>query len=95
MVTLDNSTLTYNPEFYLFKHFSHFIEPGARLLKTQGPWTGNSLVFRNPNGEIIVVVSNPLEMDRELTLADEDQSYVVPISAQSFTTIQVDKTKTR
>ncbi|MBL4561404.1 MAG: hypothetical protein JKX79_10520, partial [Labilibaculum sp.] len=33
-VDVENKTYTWNPEFYLMKHFSHYILPGAALLQT-------------------------------------------------------------
>ena len=61
MVTVDPQTqrATYNPEFYVMKHLSRFVETGARRMCLSGPWTGNSLAFENPNGTVVVAVQNP------------------------------------
>ena len=32
-----NKTYKWNPEFYLMKHFSHYVQPGAVLLETSSP----------------------------------------------------------
>eukprot|EP00666_Eupelagonemidae_sp_cell4sb_P012984 gene12984-4096_t len=38
MVTVDKKKkeVIYNPHFYAVKHYSHFIEPGARRIGTTG-----------------------------------------------------------
>lgn len=41
------------PEYYFMKHFSHFVKKGAKKVVTKGHWTSNSIVFENPDGEII------------------------------------------
>ncbi|HEY3396105.1 MAG TPA: glycoside hydrolase family 30 beta sandwich domain-containing protein [Armatimonadota bacterium] len=61
MITVDPETrrVTYNPEFYVMKHLSRFVAPGARRICLRGPWTGNSLAFENPDGTVVVAVQNP------------------------------------
>ena len=46
---------------YLMKHFSGFVQPGARRLQTMR-WTGyeNLLAFSNPDNSLVVVVQNDL-----------------------------------
>lgn len=46
-----------NPEFYVMKHFSHFIKKGAVRIEAQGSWTGNTVAFRNPGGYTVIVLS--------------------------------------
>lgn len=89
MLTIDSSTkeIIYNPEFYVMKHFSHFIEQGAVRLKTKGVWTGNSVVFRNPNGQIVIVVDNNMPKPRKLTFKGNGVKFVVQLKPFSFNTI--------
>ncbi len=49
------------------KHFAHFIKAGAVRVETKGHWTGASVVFKNPNGEIIILISNALGKKRQAT----------------------------
>lgn len=39
-VNTTNNTYNINPQYYQFKHFSHFIEPYARRIKTGGNYDG-------------------------------------------------------
>lgn len=62
MICVDPQTkaVACNPEFYVMKHFSHFIRPGARRAALGGPWAGNAIAFENPGGELVLVIKNPL-----------------------------------
>lgn len=88
MISVDRTTrkVTFNPEFYLMKHFSHFVKPGAVKLKTAG---GNLLVFRNPDGELVVVASNQEPQPQKLTLQIDGLPHAVTLPPVSFTTIQL------
>ena len=78
--------VTYTPYFYLYKHFSHFIEPGARLAVSHGTW-GDQIAFTNPDGGVVVVVANRSDQDRPVTLnIDGRRSEPVVIPARSFNT---------
>jgi glucosylceramidase len=64
----DTREVIFNPEFYVMKHFAHFVKPGAVRLGLKGPWTGNALAFKNPNGEIIIILNNPFSDNRRLSI---------------------------
>ena len=71
MITVDPQTrrVTYNPEFYVMKHLSRFVETGAQRICLRGPWTGNSLGFENPDGTLVLAVQNPHGEERAFTFA--------------------------
>jgi glucosylceramidase len=54
-------TYRYSHEYYLLKHVSHFVQPGAHRLALQG-WSGyeNLLAFGNPDGSVVVVAQNDM-----------------------------------
>ncbi|MBM7541112.1 glycoside hydrolase family 30 protein [Amphibacillus cookii] len=89
MLTIDPVKQEYkpNPEYYVMKHFSHVIQPGAKRLMLTGPWTGNALAFVNPDGEIVVIISNPFQDTRPLHLMIENRPYQFELKAESFNTI--------
>ena len=87
-VVVDSKTaqVTLTPYFYLYKHFSHFIEPGARLAGSSGTW-GDRLAFVNPDGGVTIIVVNRSEKDMPVTLqVDARRSAPVSIPAKSFNT---------
>ena len=85
MFTVDaNGAATAQPEFYVMKHFSRFIAPGATRLELSGKWAGNAVAFRNPDNTTAIAVSNPLPSPQTLTLPDGTTARLAP---SSFNTI--------
>ena len=64
------------PEFYLMKHFSHFVKRDARYLKLHGEYSSASVAFKNPDGGIVLVAANPYY--KEIIITFEGKSYVLP-----------------
>ena len=54
-VNTSSKTLTLTPTYYVFRHFSQFVDPGAKVVATTG---GDAIAFRNPNGSIVTVMYN-------------------------------------
>jgi len=42
------------PAYYVFRHFSQFVDPGATVVGTSG--STDSVAFKNPDGSLVVVV---------------------------------------
>lgn len=89
MITIDkeNGKVIYNPEFYVMKHYSHFVKQGARRIGTKGHWTGTSVAFENPDGEIILIVGNGLNRTRNFTFNGEGREFSIHLSPYSFNTL--------
>ncbi|EKQ55572.1 MULTISPECIES: glycoside hydrolase family 30 beta sandwich domain-containing protein [unclassified Clostridium] len=91
MITIDPETkeVVYEPEFYVMKHFSHFVKPEAKRIVTTGHWTSNSIVFKNPNGELVAIVGNAMDSEREFTFKYKDTSFSTIIKSHSVNTFYV------
>ncbi len=89
MITIDANThrVVYNPEFYLMKHFSHFVEPGAYNIRALG--YDDVLAFQNPDGSYIVVVANQLDQPRNMTLEVAERKVMATLKANSFNTFRL------
>jgi glucosylceramidase len=89
MITVDPATkqAILNPEYYVMKHFSHFVSPASIRIGLKGPWTGNALAFEKPNGEKVVIVANPFEETKVLRLSDGTSVRVFELEPESFNTI--------
>ena len=83
LFTIDNGDYIKNPEYYIVKHFSHFVKKGAVMLKTNGPHTTNTAAFRNPDGTFVCVIVNPYKKEKVLTI--ENKNYI--LKPNSFNTI--------
>ncbi|MFH0758095.1 MAG: glycoside hydrolase family 30 beta sandwich domain-containing protein [Bacteroidota bacterium] len=90
LVSVDttNNTFKYNNEYYLLKHVSHFVQPGAKLLKTSGSFD-NLLAFLNPDSSIILVMQNEQKTDRQINMIIDELSVSVILKADSFTSIKI------
>ena len=90
MVSIDSATgaVRYNPEFYVVKHFSHFIRPGARKLSITGD-RRTELAFRNPDGAIVLVLHNDREEAASVRVKVGMQVVELEITAHAFGTAVV------
>ncbi len=61
-----------NPEYYVMRHFSHFVSPGAKVLGTTSHFNSMAIAFRNPDGTVVVVAQNALDEERPFEFADPD-----------------------
>lgn len=86
-VTVDSHTnqISYNPHYYLFKHFSHYIEPGARRIKTEGSFT-DCIAFQNKNGDNVLVVKNSHSKAIKVTINFNGKLIHPVLPAHSFHT---------
>ncbi len=90
MVTIDDGgKVTLNPEFYVMKHFSHFVLPGVKRLGLKGPWSGNAVAFENGDGSVVIVAANPLGEGRELKLSVKGKVIAAEIPGASFNTFVI------
>lgn len=87
LVTVDEAAKTYqfNYEYYLLKHLSHYVKPGARRVATSGAFA-NLLAFQNPDKSIVVVAQNESNADRALRFAVGKQAFAPVLKANSFNT---------
>ncbi len=83
MINICEGKAVYNPEFYLMKHFSHFVKAGAKFIETNGNWSSNTVAFKNPDGKFVVVTANPYKTDKTVDIAGK----LYKLSAESFNTI--------
>ncbi len=98
LVTVDAATgqFAFNHEYYLMKHLSHFVKPGARVLQASS-FTGyeNQLAFRNPDGSVVVVMHNDTREDLPVRLLIGDQVISPTLAADSFSTFVVPPSPSR
>jgi len=57
LLTVDTGAkkLNITPAYYVFRHVSQYVEPGAKVVATTG---GDALAFKNPNGTIVTIMYN-------------------------------------
>jgi glucosylceramidase len=90
LVTVDpqNGTYRFNHEYYLMKHLSHFVKPGAVRVDTRGEFD-DILAFVNPDGSVVAVMYNDQAEERELLLKVGAKTLKATLAAKSFNTIVI------
>ena len=91
-VDTEAQTFTRNPEYYVLKHYSAAVRPGAVRLGVTGRFSAQGSAYLNPDGSIAVVVQNAL--DREETFSftdpsDSERSFTAVLPAHSLNTFVI------
>lgn len=102
LATLDSRTgeLSYSGQAKAFRHFTHFLQPGARVVETKLVGDGPNLynypqgdkpleasAFRNPDGTLAVVIVNPNGGRCKLQYQMEGICYYVDLLPESLSTV--------
>lgn len=92
LCTVDFKTgrLTRRPEFYLMKHYSHFVKPGARFVEVKGHWAANCTAFENPDGSLVIVAASNMDCPRTLTVNTGRGTFSAEIEPHSVHTFVVE-----
>jgi glucosylceramidase len=92
LVSVDTKrgTYTLTNDYWLMKHLSAFVQRGARLIPASS-FLGfeNQLAFRNPNGDVVVVIQNDLATPHSVGIAIGGKQITPALPADSFNTIVI------
>ena len=90
LVTLNaDFSLTYSGQYWALRHFSQHVRRGAvRLASHSDASELQHIAFRNPDGSLVVVLTNTGE-ERTLQLALSEGTVEVPLARQSMATVIV------
>ena len=83
-----NRTYRYTPEYYAYKHFSHFVEPGSTLLAFCPMKEGlQAIVFRRPDNRRVVICGNVGNEAKSISIEMAKGKYLnATLAAHSFNT---------
>lgn len=82
-VDTTNNTFQYNFDYYALKHLSHFVKPGARMLKLGGAYQ-NALAFINPDKSIAIIIQNDATEDKKVKIKINNKEIEPTLKADSF-----------
>jgi glucosylceramidase len=92
LITADagKQQLRLNGEYFVMRHFSGFVKPGARRVMTVGPWE-DRIGFVNPDGSVVIVVGNSRRetLLARIEIGGEGMEVMVP--GESISTFVVGK----
>jgi glucosylceramidase len=90
MVTVDKTgEAKYRHEFYVMKHLARHVDPGAVRLGLKGQWTSNALAFLNPDGSVVLALSNPFANERRLLFQTESAAIEAMLEPLSINTLVI------
>jgi glucosylceramidase len=86
LISVDTITkkTQYNPEYFLFKHLTSKIKPGA--VKVEVNNDDDMLAFKNPDGQVVLLTVNQDEKPKDVKVKMEDKLLEVQLKAKSFNT---------
>jgi glucosylceramidase len=87
LVSVNKTTkeVVYNPEYYLMRHLSAYVMPGACRLKTND--NPDHLAFINPDGKIALLIVNTGQENKPLRVEYKNRRINVTLKAKSFNTL--------
>ena len=91
LVTVDSAAKTYryNPDYYLLKHLTHFVDIGAQTLLTSGT-CDDVLAFVNPNGSLVLLIRNEQPRAQRVEVHVQDQAAMVELPEDSIATVSIE-----
>jgi glucosylceramidase len=81
----------YTPHFWAVKHISHYVMVGAKAINAtiNGTNPGKMVAFLNPNGDIILVMSNAGSSAYQATIKVANSMYKATFPPNSFNTVKI------
>ncbi len=94
LITVDAEarTFTRNFEYYVLRHYSAAVRPGAVRLGVTGRFSAQGSAYANPDGSIAVVVQNALDRAEDFSFTDptdESRSFTATLAPRSLNTFVV------
>ena len=87
LITINQTSgkVTWTPEFYLFKHVTHFVPKGSVKLESFGSFD-DAVAFRDPSGRVVLVAVNNQWGPKNLSIKAGDHGLDAPLPPKSFNT---------
>ncbi|EFM10078.1 Glucosylceramidase [Paenibacillus curdlanolyticus YK9] len=83
-----NDSLTFQSSYYYIGHFSKYIRPGAvRVAATKYSEHLHTTAFKNPNGEVVLVVMNKSDVELPYIVRNREQVAETVIPAHTIQTL--------
>ena len=93
MITVEpgSGKITYNPDYYVMKHFSSCIRRGAVRLGIAGTFAGDSLAFENPDGSLVLEMYNPFDRIFTVSFDADGRKLAFELEPKSVNSIVLEK----
>lgn len=88
VVDKEAHTYRYSPEYYVLKHASHYVQPGATRIQLAGD-ADDALCFVNPDKTAVVLLANKTDDARQVSLTLGSTTLTPTLPAQSVNTLVI------
>jgi glucosylceramidase len=85
VVDTNAKTLSAAPAYYVFRHFSQYIQPGATRVATSGSL--DTMAFKNPDGSLVTVLYNSGSSAAQTILSVGGAKLQFTVPASGFATV--------
>lgn len=85
-VDVNAKSLLVTPAYYVFRHVSQYVDPGASRVSVQG---GDSLAWKNPDGDIVLVTYNDEGSPAQRTVSIAGKTYSITIPGNGWATVNI------
>jgi glucosylceramidase len=88
LVSVDPETkkYKYNYDYYVLKHLSHYVKPGAKLVSASGNFS-NLLAFINPDNSVVIILQNDKAVQDTISIKIGSKIISAQIEPDSFNTL--------
>lgn len=86
VVNEKDKTYRFTPEYYVMKHASHYVKPGAKRIELDGTYD-DALAFINTDGSIAVIVANSTEEAKTVTMTIAGENRTMTLQPLSMNTM--------
>ena len=86
LLVVDRATnrLIETPAYYVFRHLSYFVDPGATRVEATG---GDAVAFKNPDGSLVAIVYNSASQNATISVAMGGSTFQVQVPGQGWATL--------
>jgi len=76
LLVVKDGKLTKTPTYYVFRHLSQFVEPGAQVMGTSG---NDAVAFKNPDGSLVAVMyASSAKSDYVVSIGGKKLQFAMP-----------------
>jgi len=86
VVVREDGTFFYTPEYYILKHASHYVAPGAKLINIDGQYD-DAIVFLNPDNSVVALLGNASAEAKTVSVKIGERVYSPVLKPQSVSTL--------
>lgn len=88
MIKVNEEKIVYQSSYYYIGHFSKYVKPGAKRIElTNTNQEIQSIAFKNPSGEVVIVMMNATEKDYDYEIRTTNEQFKITILKRSIVTL--------